>query len=59
MTQLYECIWNDGIEVYFLSDISENNGYLSEDIEQVKSLKLNETVDLSDLSGLHIVKRIA
>lgn len=57
--QLYECTWCEGTEVHALEDITEYNGYFDEDIEQIKSLKLNETADLSDLSGLHIIKRIA
>lgn len=56
---LFQCTWNDGTEVHTLDDFTEYNCYDPDEIDQVKSLKLNETADLSDLSGLHIIKRIA
>lgn len=60
---VYLCVWGKGYEKQFeaLRDSSffcEMNGYCENMIKAVNELNVNERLDLSDLSGVHTIKRI-
>ena len=60
---VYLCVWGQGYAKQFdaLRDASffcESNGYCESMIKAVNALNIGESIDLSDLSGVHTVKRI-
>lgn len=60
---VYLCVWGQGYEKQFeaprdASFFCENNGYCESIIKAVSALKIGESIDMSDLSGVHTVKRI-
>lgn len=56
--------WGEGygnphMENVGLAFFNDTNGYAADDISRIVSLRVGETVDLTDLSGIHTVLRIS
>lgn len=64
--KLFECRWGDGyvtptierISTHGLNFFAEENGFDAELIEKVRSLRVHDTLDATDLSGELYIKRI-
>lgn len=66
-TKEYECFWGEGyrhsdnrstIEWHGEEFFSEDRGYQPHDIEDIKNLDIDESINLSCVTGEHWIRRI-
>jgi hypothetical protein len=63
-TKRFKATWgegyvNPGSKEITLADITEENGWHSENIDKLESAYIGEVVNCSDISGILFVQRIA
>lgn len=62
-TRKFNCSWTNGYdphgEVVDGNWFKDDRGYDDEHLEKIRDLEVGETADLSDLSGTHVVVRLA
>ena len=63
ITKQFEATWGEGYatketRTITLDDVTKDNGYPQENILIVQSLLIGDTADLSDIGGVHTIKRI-
>lgn len=65
-TKEYECFWGEGYRHDNRSTLawhgeeffSEDRGYQADDIEDIKNLDINESINLSCVTGEHWIRRV-
>lgn len=65
-TKEYECFWGEGyrhdnrstLAWHDIDFFREDNGYQADDIEDIKNLDINESINLSCVTGEHWVRRV-